>query len=200
MKLKPRLTVIVMIKPPFIGRAKTRLAREIGRSEAARFNRMCHAQTFKAIKSTSWAPHIWVGSDGYQTYPTPAIWPYDLKYQIQPKGDLGQKLQKAYADLAIGSFVIIGSDLPVIKKSHFHQALKALLTHEHVIGPSKDGGFWLYGSHKKYREHRLFQNVRWSSAETLDDFSKNLNGRIHYLDMLSDVDDRKSYLSWLQNR
>ena len=71
------------------------------------------------------------------------------------------------------------------------KAFKSIGRGRHVLGPADDGGFWLIGTQGPARTD-LFDNVRWSHAETLNDMEARFDGRVTKLRMLIDVDDLKA--------
>jgi len=88
-----------------------------------------------------------------------------------------------------GPVVIIGGDIPGITPQHIERAFRALGSHDVVIGPAQDGGFWLIGMKRLVVPVGLFHGVRWSSGDTLADTLRSLPGlRIAFVDTLQDVD------------
>lgn len=115
----------------------------------------------------------------------------------QGKGDLGERMLYPDRVLPPGPFVLIGSDIPMVQRQHIAHAFKLLGKNDVVFGPATDGGFWLVA----YKRHPAMVSpfgpnpVRWSHVETLQDCLKNLEGKkIGFVDTLSDVDDKASYL------
>ena len=89
-----------------------------------------------------------------------------------------------------GPVVVIGTDIPAITPQHIADAFGALGSHDAVLGPSPDGGYWLVGLARRPRLVSAFDRVRWSSAHALSDTVANLEGlRVARLSQLSDVDD-----------
>jgi uncharacterized protein len=106
-------------------------------------------------------------------------------------------MQRVMDDLPPGPVVIVGSDIPGIGRGDVAAAFRALGGHDAVLGPADDGGYWLVGQRRVPRVLRLFENVRWSSAETLGDTLANLEGRkVSLLRTLGDLDGEADYLRW----
>jgi len=61
-----------------------------------------------------------------------------------------------------------------------------------------DGGFWLMGAMGPLPES-TFENVRWSTENTLSDLKKNLSGDIVQLRTLTDVDNLAALRLWQSN-
>ncbi len=99
-------------------------------------------------------------------------------------------MRAAFEALPKGRACLIGGDIPGVEKRHIAEAFAALGAREAVFGPATDGGFWLTGFRRsRPLPPRLFEGVRWSSAEALADSIATLNGQSHALvAALSDVD------------
>ncbi len=97
-----------------------------------------------------------------------------------------------------GPLVIIGTDIPGIKKTHIAQAFKTLRYSDFVIGPAKDGGYWLIGMKKRPAGSVPFKNIRWSTKDTLKETVTNIGKRmrISFLEELEDIDDGLSWKRW----
>ena len=88
--------------------------------------------------------------------------------------------------------VVIGSDAPQVLRADIAAAFKALKTHDAVIGPAEDGGYWLLGLNAPAPAD-LFEGVRWSHEATLSDLEGRMAAlglrRIKRLRTLRDVDE-----------
>ena len=82
---------------------------------------------------------------------------------------------------------LLGSDLYDLTPEIIQEAFHALETHEVVIGPAKDGGYYLLGMKSIHKQ--IFQNKNWGTAtvlkETLEDLT---NKKVFLLEELNDVD------------
>lgn len=156
-------TVIVMLKAPRMGSVKTRLAAEVGAGEATRIYRLLVERQMAALPA-NWpvavffAPadaenemRAWLG-------PRPAL-------HAQTEGDLGRRLtfavDAAFAGGA-GGVLVIGGDCPELDEAGLREAGEALRTHEVVLGPAGDGGYYLIGLPRPQPE--LFADVPWSTS------------------------------------
>ena len=116
-------------------------------------------------------------------------WPADLARQPQGQGDLGVRMARAMAH-GTGPVVLIGSDIPGVGRDHIAHAFTALRTSPSVIGPAKDGGFWLVGLRRgSLPVPGLFDGVRWSGKHALADTLHTFGDlRIGFAATLNDVD------------
>jgi glycosyltransferase A (GT-A) superfamily protein (DUF2064 family) len=111
----------------------------------------------------------------------------------QGSGDLGARMQRVFDRLPPGPVVLVGTDIPRIRRAHIARAFRLLGNTDVVFGPAGDGGYWLVGMNRRPRRIAPFANVRWSSAHALADTRANLAGRkVACADTLDDVDDGAS--------
>ena len=175
-----------MVKEPRPGRVKTRLGRDIGMVNAAWWYRHQTRALQRNLRDPRWQILLAVAPDreGMKS----RIWSGDLSRIPQGAGDLGVRMERAFAATP-GPTLLIGSDILNITKSHISRAFGLLRPGGSVIAPSTDGGYWLVGlSHPARPYPRLFKNVRWSSPDTLADTLCGLPSPVAIADTLSDVD------------
>ncbi len=188
--MKNRL--VIFAKAPRLGRVKSRLAADIGRVAAWRFQKLALERTLRRLaRDPRW--ECWLAVTG-----GPAQWPATVKRMDQPRGDLGQRMDRVMRGFGPGPVVIIGSDIPDISTDHINAAFCALGRRDAVFGPADDGGYWLVGLRRRPSHPALFSPVRWSTRHALADTIDNLGNRYDYelLDTLIDVDDAASLKRW----
>jgi hypothetical protein len=176
-----------MAKRPAMGRAKRRLAREIGATAAIRFYRssLSHA-VLRLAADPRWLTVIAVDSvpDGQPRFSQRRV-----KLMPQGDGDLGVRMQRLFERLPPGPVVVIGSDIPAIRPAHIAEAFRLLGGADAVFGPAQDGGYWLVGLKRTPRVLAPFADVRWSGPHALSDTRANLKGsRVALAARLGDVD------------
>ena len=168
---EPDGDVIVIAKAPWPGVAKTRLAMGVGPERAAALSAAFLRDTMAFARRrgerlyVSYAPH-----DASGTFRSLAP---DAELIAQPDGDLGARLLHAFAGaIASGARrpVLIGADSPSLPAHLLTSAQRALATHDVVLGPADDGGYYLIGMNAP--QPSLFSGVDWSSdtvlAQTLE--------------------------------
>ena len=92
---------------------------------------------------------------------------------------------------------MIGSDLPTLPIEHIRQAIDTVDPKTVVLGPAEDGGYYLIALASTTGANDatvpdLFSNIRWSTAETLDDTwaaAMRAELRVELLPSWYDVDD-----------
>jgi uncharacterized protein len=188
-----RQHLVIMVKAPQAGRVKTRLAAAIGAVEAVRCYRAMLARTVRRLADGRWAMWLAVTPDGAAA----RMAVRGIAVVPQGPGGLGERMQRVMDGLPPGPVVIVGSDIPGIGRGDVAAAFRALGGNDAVLGPADDGGYWLVGQRRVPRKLRLFEGVRWSSAETLGDTIANLEGRrVALLRTMGDLDGEADYLRW----
>ena len=188
-----RPVVIVMVKAPSAGFAKTRLTPPLSEVDAASLA-SCFVQDVinSALRIV---PNLIVAfspRDGRALLE--ALLPADLRWLEQQGGDLGERLDAAItyaANLGCGPIIVIGADSPTLPDSLIETARDALATGktDAVLGPTVDGGYFLLGL--RNRVPHLFQNIDWSTPLTYEQTASNITGlglRLLELPQWYDVD------------
>ncbi len=179
-----RPVLAIMVKAPVAGRSKTRLGREIGMVPAAWWARHQLARLARSIPDPRWHTLLAVAPDSAVHHqglpPLPRI--------AQGHGDLGDRMARVFRAFA-GPVLIVGADIPGLTRAHIAAGFAGLGSHDAVLGPAGDGGYWAIGLKRgRPLPPRLFAGVRWSTAHAMQDTLATLHGRVAYLPMLHDVD------------
>ncbi|MBT9395158.1 TIGR04282 family arsenosugar biosynthesis glycosyltransferase [Hymenobacter sp. NST-14] len=192
-------TLIIFARHPELGRVKTRLAAGIGPAAALEVYRRLLAHTRAVVAPLKVHKTVWLVGAGPETA---GEWT-GFEQLPQPAGDLGAKMQAAFThDFArpAQAAVIIGTDCPGLTTAHLAEAYAALRTHDVVLGPAADGGYYLLGMRRLHPA--LFENKPWSTAtvraETLADAAR-LGLRVYLLPELQDVDTAADLRAWQQS-
>lgn len=195
-------TVLIFAKPPRMGLAKTRLSRSLGSAaEAQRINRFCARRTFQAALDPRWQTRLYAAPDRHLNDTLNGAWPAHVPRYSQGSGGLGQRLAKGLGEAPRGPVVFLGTDAPDISTGLIWQAFRAIGLTNAVVGPASDGGFWLLGLGPSLRRSELFEDVRWSHAETLNDMTRKLEGhRVTRLPTLIDIDEAEDWAAWKRQR
>ena len=186
-----------MAKAPRMGRVKTRLAKDIGTVAAWSFYRHTLFQVSRPLAADPrW--QTWLSITPDTAVGNKTTWPENTHRIGQGGGGLGDRMDRIMKTMPPGPVVIIGADIPEIRRPHIKQAFEVLGRHDTVFGPAEDGGYWLVGQRRRPRILSLFSDVRWSSPHTLADTLKNIPATTStgYLEELADVDDGADYRAY----
>ena len=106
------------------------------------------------------------------------------------------------AMLAEGSAaVIVGTDCPALDPNILVEAFNSLRTHDLVLGPASDGGYYLIGLRKL--SPGLFEGISWGTDVVLAETRSRaevLGLSVRELAILDDVDEPKDLAVWEQHR
>ncbi len=190
-----RPMLVIFVKTPLMGRAKTRLAADIGKVHAQRIYRTMCAQVFRTCQDKRWQTVLYVTPDHCANKTYGGLWPRHLPRISQGGGGLTERSARIFTYK--GPIIAIGTDAPQVKACDIASGFKALKAHDAVFGPAEDGGFWLIGLNGPARPN-LFDKVRWSHPETLVDMRARIYGPTAFLRTLIDIDDATALQKYKQ--
>ena len=187
------------------GRCKTRLSRDIGKSNSAKVQSVMTNHTISVVKSLKKTKlidfSIAISGLGRKNC---RRWSNELgikKFSLQGKGCLGEKMKRQITinknfciQNKIKNIIFIGTDLPDLCHQDLLNAQRNLQQNDLVLGPSNDGGYWLIGLSKKIISTHLylpFIDISWSKEnvlkKTIDNFAST-KLKYKFLDKKIDVD------------
>lgn len=184
--------LIIFYRNPVLGKVKSRLAATVGNAKALHIY-LTLADHTKSITQNLQVDRVVYYSDNVEDQDT---WSDSLfQKKIQTGTDLGERMASAFlAGFTSGfeSICIIGTDCFELTGAILEEGFNKLQTYGAVIGPARDGGYYLLGMNSFHRE--FFKNKIWSSdtvrKNTVSDF--NTLGLSYYqLPVLTDVDEEK---------
>ena len=181
--------VIIFIKNPVYGKVKTRLAKTVGNDKALevylKLLDHTHDVTRYVVHDRSLYYSDFIDDDD--------MWGNnDYAKYLQEGNDLGERMLHAFKQTIGQGYdkaVLIGSDCPEITGDHIDRAFEELDTNDVVLGPAKDGGYYLIGM-KKVMES-LFKDKEWSTENVLLDTVSDLQKQsktMAFLETLTDLD------------
>lgn len=194
--------VVLFARAPRLGAVKRRLARDVGALAAWRFYR----ETLAAVQARLDRPgrwRLWLAVTPDRSAGGDPAWRAGVACFGQGRGDLGQRMARAFHGLPPGPAVIVGSDIPALDAAAVAAAFRALDRADAVFGPAEDGGYWCVGLRRlRPPPPGLFRNVRWSGPNALGDSIASLPAgwRIRLVRSLPDVDDGAGYAAWRDGR
>ncbi len=176
------------------GAVKTRLAATIGDAGASRLYKqfvktlLCRFDTIADRRVLAYAP-----ADTREEFVDLAAGRWELTPQAD--GNLGQRMSAFFhAALASGSqrVVLIGSDSPTLPVLLVREAFSQLESHDVVLGPSDDGGYYLIGAAGQVPA--VFDQITWSTPRVWPQTIERLEHagvRYFVLPPWYDVDDQQ---------
>ncbi len=155
--------VLVFQKNEVLGKVKTRLAASVGEKQALEIYLQLLDKTYLALRDISVSTITYFS----EFIPDNPIHSAENKL-VQVGQDLGERMKNAFAgcfESGMQKVVLIGTDCPSLEGKHIIQAFEALDQSDLVLGPAKDGGYYLIGM--KCRANFLFEGITWSSELVL---------------------------------
>ena len=169
--------IIVMVKAPVPGFAKTRLTPTLSEAAAASLA-LCFLQD--VINSARRVvPNLIVAftpRDARAFLETHL--PEDLLWIEQSGVGLGERMDSAIAHAAnvdVSPIIVLGADAPTLPLAFLQVAVQSLAKGDAdvVLGPTVDGGYYLVGVRAPVRG--LFRNVEWSKPTVFEQTVRNIN-------------------------
>ncbi|WP_299767047.1 TIGR04282 family arsenosugar biosynthesis glycosyltransferase [uncultured Dokdonia sp.] len=179
--------LLIFTRNPELGKVKTRLAKGVGQENALTIYKELLQHTHDVVIQNDCTKRV-----GYSVKVREQdLWEESFFEKFQQQGDdLGQRMEHAFTEGFSDNYkkiVIIGSDLYDLQPHHLKEAFDALTTHDTVIGPAKDGGYYLLGM--RFLITDVFKNKEWGGDTVLENTLKDLSSyTIHTLEELNDID------------
>lgn len=184
--------VMLFTRYPEAGNTKTRLIPHLGAVQAAELQRWMTASMAREIAALHPAIDRQIHFSGGCLSQMQSWLGQRFTYLPQLAGSLGNRLYQAFLgnfQAGKGAVVAIGADCPELNKHHFEQAFRYLETHDVVLGPAVDGGYYLIGLRQPHAG--LFENIAWGTDVVFEQtvaIAAQLNLSVATLEQLRDVD------------
>jgi rSAM/selenodomain-associated transferase 1 len=180
--------LIIFVRKPELGKVKTRLAAAIGPEAALAIYHKLIAHTYTITSSLRCHKFVFY-ADAIEEND---VWSNGYFKSRQSNSDLGGRMKAAFAGLLARGYervCIVGSDCFELTSELIREAFACLNNNELVIGPARDGGYYLLGMENSLKE--VFDGIEWSTEKVLEQTIKQIEQH-HYtytlLPMLTDVD------------
>lgn len=189
--MKPDL-LIIFYRNPELGKVKTRLAATMGDERALAIYLKLASHTRSVASEVNCDRVVWY-SDFVDTEDN---WPNDVFLKERQRGEtLGDRMQVAFDRAFQDGYqraCIIGTDCLELTSEILSEAFNKLNTHDAVIGPALDGGYYLLGMKEFHSE--FFNKKVWSTntvfENTVKDFER-LKLSFILLPTLIDIDEER---------
>jgi len=179
--------LLIFTRNPELGKCKTRLAAKLGDQTALDIYQFLLQHTANLTRKVNAKK---------QVYYSEAIWHNDIwdpavyEKKLQEGHDLGERMAAAFElgfECGYQKIIVIGSDMYDLSAEDLENAFAALDTHNYVVGPAEDGGYYFLGM--TTHTPSLFQNKAWGTETVFDDSMQNLTDqKIKIFPIKNDVD------------
>ncbi len=182
--------IAILVKTPGRSPVKTRLAAGVGKRAATLLYRRAAAAVAESAEAAGIGPVYWAVAEKAALHDP--VWS-GLDRLEQGSGGLGARMAHVHATLVArhGKGLLLGADTPQIRPEDLQQAHRELTGGgpRIVLGPARDGGFWLFGANRPIPTER-WSRTPYSSTKTRSRLKAALAdlGGWHELDWLTDLD------------
>lgn len=188
----------IFTKLPQPGLAKTRLCPPLSPDEAARLAEAMLRDVVEELRGGAWSLTLSVAPSGEVSPAERESWFRtrfgDLEFVEQRGADLGARLashfEEVFASGACASAVVVGSDVPELRRELVDRAHAWLAAGADVVfGPDAGGGYYLVGMRRSVPA--LFTRVPMSTPEMLRrtlELARELGLAVRELPVVGDVD------------
>lgn len=160
--------LLVFAKAPRPGRVKTRLAAHLGPEAATELYRRMARGIVDAVRPGPWRTRVLFTPSDARSEVTSWLGPEPPELTAQVDGDLGVRMEEAIRT-AFGEadrVCVVGTDAPGVDRGRVADAFQRLDEHDLVVGPARDGGYYLLGLRRP--APALFRDIPWSTPTVLE--------------------------------
>lgn len=193
----PPKRLLVFARLPERGTVKTRLASEIGDERALAVYSAMLRDALTSIGESNedtevevmWAPTA--GADGDSLLSAFG----NRSLAMQTGESLGDRLSMAFSERFFfhrtDRIVAVGVDDPTIPRPLIDAAFELLESCDWVVGPARDGGYYLIGCRGPAYDNEAFQEIAWGTSSVFSSTIAKIRGwqrNLAILPMRSDID------------
>jgi len=199
----PKNCIIFFVKDPVKGAVKRRLAADLNETIAVELYRIFILDMLATLDTCEAQCLICV-------YPESALekvkkWLGPLYHYLPQEGkDLGERMKDCFIEafsMKCKNVILIGSDIPDLPLVIIKAAFRMFETHDAVVGPAHDGGYYLIGFRNDTFVPEVFDKMKWGGETVLRSTLNRLKKRgcrVHLLPAWSDVDTLADVMALLQ--
>ncbi len=189
----PARALLLFARLPVPGRVKTRLLERYSPGEALELHRALLSDSLDLLNAAApvaaAAPFLYL-SEGGELEGEVADHLGRAVRALQRGSDLGERLARAFQErFAAGAreVVVFGSDAPHLPRERILRAFRELEKSEVVVGPARDGGYYLIGASRLHPE--LFRAIPWGTDRVFRETVRRARKEGISLASLPDWDD-----------
>ncbi len=189
-----RPALVLFARAPVPGEVKTRLIPALGAEAAAELYRCFLQDALVQAAGLEAEVVVAVAEAGQAARVAELVAAHcpSAELLVQVGADLGERMLNAFRQVlraGARAAVLVGTDVPHLPRSRVVEALSRAAEHEVVLGPARDGGYYLIGLHAVIPH--LFQGLEWGTREVLGETlrrAQELGLTVTQLEPWGDVD------------
>ncbi len=200
--MKQKNAVIVFTRVPIAGQTKTRMMPYLTGKQCARLHTCFLKDIAEECEKTEADLYVYYTPEG-KGNALKEIFGKAAVYRNQEGENLGERMYRAIdhtLSLGYEKCVLIGTDIPEIKREDLQSAFQLLEEKDIVFGPTADGGYYLIGM--KQAHAIAFEKQSYGHGSVLECTVaqiENANLEVGYVRKLEDMDTRED-LAHFRNR
>ena len=193
--ISPSSGIFVMTKYPEAGKVKSRLAKSIGEEAATGLYRAFIQDTLTTVQTIDVPFHIAMYPPDYQKQ---FIQWLGTSYKFFPQRgtNLGERLHNGFVRMfenGHDAVIALASDCPDLPVEILRAAVDGLQNNGVVIGPSRDGGYYLIGFSQEHFIPDVFKDITWGTETVFQETRTRIElvtKQIHVLPEWPDIDTK----------
>jgi rSAM/selenodomain-associated transferase 1 len=158
--------IIIFSKAPILGKVKRRLAAETGDQSALLIHQKLFVRTIAVVNESKIRKKIYLSEKMVD---------FDHPYLVQAGDNLGERMAAAFQQEfeEFKRICLIGSDCLDLATTDLLEAFESLNNHDLVLGPARDGGYYLIAMKSYIPE--LFESITWGTEQVLQETTSIAN-------------------------
>jgi hypothetical protein len=203
MSIASKNCILFFVKDPLKGQVKRRLAAALTETIAVELYRNFILDMLSTFNTCKAQCLICFYPEGAQK--KLKDWLGKKYYYLPQQGrDLGERMKNSFIEafrMKFENAILIGSDIPDLPSFMVSQAFLMLERNDMVVGPARDGGYYLIGFRKDSFIPEVFDNITWGRRTVLRKTLSRLNQtgcNLHLLSAWSDVDTLADVMALLK--
>jgi len=187
------LRIVLFVKAPLAGFAKTRLIPKLGEQGAADLAATLFQHALnQAVLANIGSVELCVTPDAQHPIWSSFSIPDGIHWTEQGDGDLGERLSRAAQRVTDGgeTVLLMGTDCPALDSACLKNVAQSLRDNDVCMVPVSDGGYALLGLNQY--QHAVFSGIPWSTdkvAMLTKQKIAAMNWRFAALKELNDIDE-----------
>lgn len=201
MSIHKKNAIIIFTRIPAPGKTKTRLMPCYTSLECAKLHAYFLQDIMSECEKVTADIYIYYDPDG-KIEVLQKLLGKEQRYRKQVGDTLGVRMHQAIQEvlhMGYESCVLIGADIPTLQAQQLQQSFQQLESVDVVLGPTKDGGYYLIGAKKPIPE--AFDQVTYGQgnvAELTKRKLENASYKVVFVDTLLDIDTPEDILEYSQ--